>query len=429
MIRSKSSNSWQVANFARVVLAILGLFGCYRLIIGSATSGYSRLYTFAAILSQQLEPADHAIQLAAKDPEAHYTRALNLVNFNRLPEAVQELQTAVDLRPHHYYEWLDLGVTLDRLGEQAKAEAALKQSMSLAPGFAQPHWQLGNLYYREERYDEAFAELRLGAASNPTLVDGLIELAWATSGGDPDLTESFVQPNTKRSLLHLAQFFAAQGAPSAAVRVLTRTEAPASEEERWWWDQTITQLISRKQFTEAYVAWALVHPKAPRTPGGIINGSFADPIGSADFGFGWEMKAVANVAPAIDNAGPTAESRSLVYQFNGASDPASLLLSQLVLVQPKVHYSLNFVARTSDLVTGGPAVVFIFDASANPLTSVGQSKPIAPGSDQWVNYQVDFTTGNDTSAIVIALERMPCAENPCPAFGRLWLSRFSLAKL
>jgi len=429
MIQSKSSSSWQVANFARILVVVLGLFFCYRLIIGSARSGYSRLYTFAAILSQQLEPADRAVELAEKDPEAHYTRALNLVNLNRLPEAVQELQMAIDLRPHHYYEWLDLGVTLDRLGDQVKAEAALKESMSLAPSFAQPHWQLGSLYYRQERYDEAFAELRRGAASNPTLIDGLIELAWATSDGDPARAESFVQPNTKRTLLHLAQFFAQQGAGGDAVRMLARADAPANEEERWWWDQALAQLISKKQLSEAYHAWSLVHPKAPQGPGVVINGSFADAIGAADFGFGWELKSVTNVTASIDTAGPTTDSRSLLYQFSGASDPASLLLSQIVLVEPRARYSLTFLARTSDLVTGGPPVVFIFDALSNSSTPVAQSKPIVSLSDQWVSYQIDFSAGNDTSAIMIGLERVPCAQNPCPAFGRLWLSRFSLAKL
>jgi len=87
-------------------------------------------------------PVDLAVRITPSDPEAHYTRALELVNFQRLEDAAAELQEAVRLRPHHYYEWLDLGVTLDRLGNQSAAENAVRESIRLAPFFAQPRCSL-----------------------------------------------------------------------------------------------------------------------------------------------------------------------------------------------------------------------------------------------------------------------------------------------
>src|SRR5207244_248476 len=91
----------------RFSIALLGLIGCYRLIQDSAHAGASRLFSFTAIIQSRLDAADLAVRLAPSDPEAHYTRALALVNSDRLSDAVAEFQQATRLRPHHYYEWLD----------------------------------------------------------------------------------------------------------------------------------------------------------------------------------------------------------------------------------------------------------------------------------------------------------------------------------
>src|SRR6266567_228681 len=71
----------------RITLAVLALFCCYRLSVSSANSGYSRLLSMFSIISTQVEPSDIAVKVAPNDPEAHYTRALELVNFDRLEEA------------------------------------------------------------------------------------------------------------------------------------------------------------------------------------------------------------------------------------------------------------------------------------------------------------------------------------------------------
>src|SRR5215475_4888222 len=87
----------------RIILTIVIVFFCYRLIIGSAAHGLSRLYTTIAIIQPNIEPVDKAVRLTPNDPEAHYTRGLTLVNLQRLDEAVKELREAIRLRPFHYY--------------------------------------------------------------------------------------------------------------------------------------------------------------------------------------------------------------------------------------------------------------------------------------------------------------------------------------
>ena len=416
----------------RLFLALLGLFCCYRLVVGAATAGLSRLLSTTAIVQSKVGPADVAVRFAPGDPEAHYTRALALVNLQRLDEAVAELHEATRLRPHHYYEWLDLGVTLDRLGDQLAAVDALRESVRLAPSFAQPRWQLGNILYRQGRYQEAFAELRLGAQSNPLLAPGLIELAWVAADGDVGTVEALVEARSGRRHFELASFLAKQGKGADAARHVREAGEPRDAGESAILHQTISSLLAAEQFYDAYRTWAAAHhltvDSGATSSAQFFNGNFVEPIMQDDPGFGWQLPAVPNVSASIDPSGPSPDTRSIRLQFTGDNAPGSQLLHQLVLLQPNSRYSLSFMARAEDLVSGGPPVIRALSGAGQTTKILGQSVPLSPGTSGWSPYKIDFSTDENSSAVVIALQRLACTQSPCPIFGKLWLSGFSLGK-
>lgn len=416
----------------RFCLALLGLFCCYRLTVGAARYGVSRLLSTMAIVQSNVAPADMAVRLAPDDPEAHYTRALSLVNVERLKEAVDELRQTTSLRPSHYYEWLDLGVTLDRLGDQTAAISALRESVRLAPSFAQPRWQLGNLLHRQGQYPEAFAELRLAAKSNPGLVEGLLQLAWVAADGDVGTFAALVGPDSGRRHLELASFLAKQGKGADAARQIREAGEPQDEEERAIFHSTVSALLAAEQFPEAYYAWATTHhPKTDESSKGsvqFLNGSFVEPILQDDPGFGWQLPVVPNVLASIDPSGPSPGTRSIRLEFGGDHPPGSRAIYQLLLLAPNSRYSLSFKAKAMDLKSGGPPVILALSGHSKTDKILGQSDPLSPGTTEWTSYKVDFSTDENTSAVLIALQRLACTQSPCPIFGRLWLSGFSLVK-
>jgi len=409
----------------RVFVALLGLFLCYQLIVTSAISGFSRLMQTGAILSSSLEQADAAIRLTPNDPQAHYTRALTLVNQDRVNEALAELQQATALRPHHYYEWLDLGVTRDRLGDQAGAAAALTQSIRLAPSFAQPHWQLGNLLYRQGRYEEAFDELRGGVRSNPDLFAGMLDLAWAAADDDVVAFETLVRPQTSLNRLEMANVLAVHGKGAAAAREINIAGPARSDLERAAMTRALATLLSTNQFADAYNAWSVTHA-APASPYNVVlNSNFLEPVIKDDIGFGWQLVTIPGVTISIDPSGPDSNSRSLVLSYEGDSEIMAIVYQRLLL-QAGRRYSLSFMARTEKLVSGGPPVVLILDATGKSSAPLGLSKLISAETSGWTEYRIDFMTDEKTSAAVICLQRAPCAQKPCPIFGKLWVSKFSL---
>ena len=424
----KKTFGWRQAVGVIVVLA--GLFGCYILIVNIAASGFSRMMSTSAIIQSSVQPADTAVRITPKDPEAHYTRALSLVNLGRLNEAVFELKQATELRPYHYYEWLDLGVTLDRIGDQAGAISALQQSINLAPSFAQPRWQLGNLLYNQGKYDEAFVQLRLAANSNPALVAGMLELAWAAADGNVNDFEKLIAPQSARRYLQLASFLAKRGKGNDAARNVKKlTEAPRGYDLRLL-HETISTLLDAGQFTAAYAAWAVTHDDAIRglsNPSAqILNGKFVQTILQDDPGFGWQLSFAPNVSASIDPSGPTKDTRSLCLLFNGESAPSYQPIRQLVLLAPNTHYTLKFKAKSEQLVTGGPPIVVARSADTESPRLLGQSEPLSPGTTAWADYQLGFSTDEKTSAVIFGLQRTPCNQSACPVFGKIWLSGFAL---
>lgn len=410
-----------------LVLALISLYACFRFSVGSAKAGYSRLLSALSIVSTDAEPANRAVWLTPDDPEAHYTRALALVNLNRLPEAAVEFREALRLRPHHYYEWLDLGVTLDRLNDQPAALAALNESVRLAPRFAQPRWQLGSLLFRQGRYDQAFDELRQGAKSNPALFENLLGLAFVAANGDVAQVDSFVKPGTAQEHLALADFLATQGKGADAARHV-KEAGTLEDAERPLLRKVINDLIATKQYKEAYLAWSAGRnlPAGTADTGQLLNGNFNDAITQNDPGFGWQLTNSSTVALSIDASGAPPGSRSILMEFRGEQPGANPILSQLVLVQPKTKYSLTVMARSESLVTGGPPMVVVLDAADQQV--LGKSGPINTNSGTWGEIKLDFATNESTAAVIVAIKRLDCAENPCPIFGRLWLTKFSLAK-
>jgi hypothetical protein len=417
----------------RVILAVALLILCYRLITQSAKAGISRLFSTVAIFESSLEPADRAVQFAPGDPEAHYTRGLTLVNLERLDEAVNELRIATSLRPHHYYEWLDLGVTLDRIGNQDGAADALRESIRLAPFFAQPHWQLGSLLYRQGKYDQAFDELRLGAKGNPTLMDGLLDLAWIAAKGNVVTLDGFIKAQTSRNQLQLARYLVLHGKGPEGAQHAIAAGKPADEDEAGILRELIEKLVVTRQFSDAYQVWAAHHSGVPRDSGhisgNILNGDFVQPIMQNDPGFGWQLPKVSGASVLIDPSGPAPGTRGIRVDYSGDVSPGAPVIYQLLLLEANTHYVLRFMAKTENLVSGGPPLVIVQGADTDSPKTLGESKPLSwESAGAWTVQQVDFSTDATTRVAIVSLQRLACSQSPCPVFGSLWLARFSVAR-
>jgi hypothetical protein len=297
---------------------------------------------------------------------------------------------------------------------------AFNEAVRLAPYYARPLWLRGNLYLREQRYDEAFRDLQAAAASNPELSGNLIDLAWALSQSDVKVAEELAQVNTRERHLLFARFLVDKGRPSEALDQF-RAVGSTSEGER---KDFIAQLISQKSFNEAFQVWSNT-PADGSNSVAIYDGGFEGPLSLDESGFGWRVaKGLRAANLSFDANQPQAGARSLQIEFAGESPSESAVLSQLVFVKPSTTYTVNFAARTKDVVTGGLPLVKVVDAEDKQV--LGRSVAIEQGTNEWRSISFTFTTGATTNAVIVSLERENCTSSPCPAFGSLWLDSFGI---
>ena len=338
-------------------------------------------------------------------------------------------EQAAALRPRDYVLWLELGRARDRENDNAGAITAFRESARLAPFYAPPRWQLGQILLRVGHHAEGLAELRHASSSDPKLWPQSINLAWILLDRDPRAVDQALQPKTQSAHLAMATFFAARGRPDEALTHVNAAGTLTNEHKQ----PILKDLLAGKHFREAYEIWS----NGRRIEGGnsservtaMVDGGFEESISLDDPGFGWHVSNGSQaVRTSLDPSSPHAGSYSLRVDWNGDSDPSTPPVSQLLLVEPNTRYRLSFAARTHEMRTIGLPVVAIADPASDSYAILKESEPFARGTSGWRNYSVEFTTGT-ASAVQIIVRRQQCATTPCAALGHAWIDSFGLEKL
>jgi len=405
------------------IAAAAGLVGLFLLLtLNAGRAGFSSLLSAYAAKSYETEAATVAVRLSSNNPDAHFVRGSIFEARNELAQAAAEYDAATLTRPDDCVLWLSLARVRELNGDTAGAIVAARRAVPLAPFYAQPHWQLGNILLRAGQTDEGFAELRLAAHSNPTLMPTVIDLAWRLSGGDPRLIQQAIRPETPETYQAIGRYMRHLGDLNAALYIFNASAGRAPEQER---RANTAALIAAKRFKEAYALW--VSGRQGSTAGVMIDSGFEEEGDVQEPGFGWRtVDKIQGFHLSLDTTNPRQGRSSLKVDFDGDSDPASPVISQLVLVEPRSHYQLRFAARTEGIVSGGLPRVVALDGNNNVLA---QSSELPQATNGWRDYSFDFDSGDSTVAVQISLQRQSCSASACPIFGHLWLGNVWLQKL
>src|SRR6185369_15534503 len=400
----------------RVALSVLGILCCLFLIQASARFGVSRMFTRYALAMNSIEGADQAVQLGPSDSEAHRARATIFNRLQKPDEAAKSLQRATAFRYRDDYLWIELGNTREELSDTDAALAAMDQAVRWAPYYAHTHWQRGNLLLRMGRANDAFTDLRRAALANPRYAPNLIDLAWGISRNDLITTESLLDIKNDNERLALIRYLARNGKGREVRDEVHLLTDPRSVESI---NELARLLFDAKAFNESF---ALLHPGETFHKRFLLNGDFEEPLVLNESGFDWIIAPQQKNRLAIDVSEKSSGAKSLQINLDGSWTPGTTLLSQTFIVKAASTYRLSFAVKTKDLVTGGPPVIVVTDATNNQLLGKSESFPTA--TTPWTKLTVNFTTLPTSQAAVIRLQRNNCDSSPCPIFGTLWLDEF-----
>lgn len=385
-------------------------------------AGYAALLTSYAARAEHLTAATTAVGRDPRNADARYVHA-TILEASDLSAAINEHVNAVRSRPDDYALWLSLARANELNGTSEPAIAAARQAALLAPAYSQPHYQLGNMLLRIGRTNEAFAELRRAAESDPALLLGIIDLAYTTSGGNAQFVLQALSPGTPEARITMANYFRTRDQVDAAIELYTAAGTPAAKERAYY----VGLLIPANRFKEAARVWAVDHSDGValdqiRDPG------FEKESDLSEAGFSWRAgDKTEGLNFVLDTRERAEGNSSLRIEFGGNHDPTSPIISQLISVQSDTSYELKLSIRTENLVSGGLPRVAVLDAVTR--VALNQSSEVDRTSNGWREFALQFKTGPQIQTIQIVVQRQGCATQPCPIFGKLWLDQFALRRI
>jgi tetratricopeptide (TPR) repeat protein len=402
---------------AAIYLTLLGILAL--LIYTTASRGYAARLASRAEANNDLASAARATQLSPNNADTHVLLGALFEANDDLTAALPHYRVATSLRSQDYVLQLQLARALELARQNDEAIRAARNAVVLAPFYALPRWQLGNMLVRAGRREEGFRELRLAATADPALLPAVIDLAAQLWRSEPDAITRAIQPQNAATYIQLGDYLKAHGQIAAAIQMLAAAGSKADAVRAR--SDYVGELISKGKFKDAYGLWGADHRASPES---IVNPYFEREGDLDEPGFDWRRL---NPSPAIvlslDSNMPH-DSPSLRVDFKGDSEPSIPVIAQLVLVQPNSSYQLDFVYQSKQLVSGGLPQLTVVDAGNNELLAHSPDLN-SPG---WTKWMLKFQSGPAVEAIQISLQRRPCEKSPCPIFGRLWLDSFALAK-
>ncbi|MFQ6044871.1 MAG: tetratricopeptide repeat protein [Gemmatimonadales bacterium] len=117
---------------------------------------------------------DRAFEVSGAGPPGplwYWARSLAAAALERYPDAEKVLREGIDRYPDHVVLRNNLAVLLEILGDTEGAEETLGAALAVDPSLPHLSKNLGDLYYRAGRYDEAWEAYRRAVKQQPNLGD------------------------------------------------------------------------------------------------------------------------------------------------------------------------------------------------------------------------------------------------------------------
>ena len=376
------------------------------------------------------EVAELTVSMAPADPQTHYALAvLNERTFSTetLTKARAEFGQATALSPNDFRLWLAYGKALERDGDAAGAELALKKALALAPNYAAVHWTLGNVLLRRGKTQEGFREIRHAAENDDNYRLAIVSMAWQFFDGNLSEVKQAIGDSTNLSA-GLVVFLAKQKRLDEAFEIWTSLPAEGRTIYKTDGEQLFGELLAAKKYRKALRLQNEFNEKSDAEKfvvGKIHNGGFETELTREQASvFDWRI--ADGRQPQI---GPNEEqkhggSRSIFIIFNSTDGKDYRQISQTIVVESARKYIFNGFYK-SNLKTAATLRWEIVDAANDAV--LASVNPIAANAD-WTGFSVPFAISENTEAITLRLTREQCKSIICPISGNVWFDDFSITQ-
>lgn len=338
---------------------------------------------------------------------------------------------AAAINPLQPANWDGLATAYLQLGEQDKAEAALRASLAARPNSPRAAWRLANFLVLRGQQPEATPYLRVAAATDPTLRPAVFDLGWKILDSPAAILRDLVPPilEARIDYLHflmerkkLAEGYEVWGA-------IRSSHADSGLETGYAY---LDALAAAAMGPEAARVWAEILEDTGRAgakpPGELVtNGDFEFDLINA--GLDWRLGPSPGFEIALDNFVLQHGSRSLRVTFDGTANPDFRHVWQLVPVEPNRGYRFRGYIKTQNVSTDNGLQFCVSAYAAPPADAFERCSKNRVGDDPWSLEQIDFRTGAGTRIVRIDLRRQKSMKFNNLLQGKVWIDDLSVQPL
>jgi len=333
--------------------------------------------------------------------------------------------------------WTDLADTYLQMDQPQKAESATRTALLVYPRSPAIAWRLANTLVLEGRTADSLPLLKIAATSDPGQQYAVYDLGWKLLGSGEAVLKNVVPDDLESRAAYLSYMLekgAAQTpssasafdsrAPSSVWQELRRGQYPETERLGY---RLVETLLNTSRTREAAGLWTdlLAYTgRAAAQPAGTLmsNGGFE--LDMPGEGLDWHLQQDPHWTASLDNFTPHNGSRSLLFSFDGKSNPGFDGLWQWVIVEPNRGYRLQAFVKTDNVVSdnGFQLVVGSYRSpAAESFTTLG---PMHLGTDPWTEDTISFRIGPHTTVVRVGLHRTVSQKLYGQLGGRVWVDDF-----
>jgi len=364
-----------------------------------------------------------AVRLEPENAYYQYRLGNYFLQTQKAPEtAIPFFRSATALNPYDARYWLELSSTYRRLNDRDHQKDALQHADSADPSNSDVAWDAANFYWSIGEKDKALHEFRVVLENDPYLPPAALNACWRI---EPDVKALLrdVVPRNPETYSTLLDLLISKNEPDAAARVWNQmVELHRAVARRYVFDY-VRDLIGRRQVSEANQVWGQsanlcdLSAYQPSQQNRLVNGDFMLPV--LNGGFDWTYEKSSDVSLSLDPTEAHAGHRSLsiIFDSRGIEEAG---IRQLIPVEPNTKYDFSAYFKTQRLEgAGGPRFVLEDQFSGTNYFASDELK----NADIWKQVEGTFSTGVDTSLLVLRVQRVPVGN---AIRGKLWVADIRL---
>jgi tetratricopeptide (TPR) repeat protein len=344
-----------------------------------------------------------------------------------MSRALVNYQTAVQKNPLSAHYWMDLASAYEATGDDARAQEAFGRAKAVYPASAEVAFHYGNFLLREQKYPEAYDELRRAVQADRTLLPLVISRAWRANGDINQLLDHVVPADVDAYSQALDFFGSAHDAdPALAVwrrllefgRFVPLARTFPLLEELIREDRADD---ARRVWREALAAAALPHMEPAR--GSLIwDGDFQEEFSNG--GLGWRWNGIPGALIDFDSQAAPNDSRAVRLDFSGGNNVSLSGPFEFVPVEANRGYHFHAYMRTEQITTeSGPRFSITDPNHPNALNILTEN---FTGTRPWTAVEADLSTGPETHFLLVRLVRDPSRLFDNKLSGTAWIADVSL---